>query len=251
MIDGELQRGTASDRWLCVQYHHGASVAATRAASVRKKNALTEPELPDLASHTGAFRTQRREGQLYRRTFFLAASSTLALVAACASVDTQQTTTLNGVVETVDPVSRELLLRGQGGAQSGALLSMVVGPQVRRLDQIKPGDRVTVTYYQALAAQVVNVFSPQSQPFEGVSVDRRETAERPGAQVTRVRRGRVVITAVDPTRDTISFVGPNNVVRTVSPKNQEVQSFIRKLKVGDQVDIVYEEALAIAVEPMK
>jgi hypothetical protein len=191
------------------------------------------------------------EEQLYRRTFFLTACSTMALVTACASVDTQQTTTLNGVVETVDPVSRELLLRGQGGAQSGALLSMIVGPQVQRLDQIKSGDRVTVTYYQAIAAQVVNVFSSQSQPFEGVTVDRRETAERPGAQVTRVRRGRVVITAVDPASNSISFVGPNNMVRMVSPKNQEVQSFIRKLRVGDQVDIVYEEALAIAVEPMR
>jgi len=188
---------------------------------------------------------------MLRRTFVAATSSMLALVAACHSVDVQQTTTLNGVVETVDPVSRELLLRGQGGAQTGALLSMVVGPQVQRVNQIQPGDRVTVTYYQAIAAQVVNVFSSQSQPFEGVSVDRRETAERPGAQVTRVRRGRVVITAVDPSRNTISFVGPANAVRTVSPKNEEVASFIRKLKVGDQVDIVYEEALAISVEPMR
>ena len=102
------------------------------------------------------------------------------------------------MVETVDPVSRELLLRGAGGTQSGVLLTVVVGPQVQRLDQIRPGDRVTVTYYQALRAQVVNVFSPQSQPFEGVTVDRRETADRPGGLVTRVRRGRVVITAVDP-----------------------------------------------------
>jgi hypothetical protein len=183
--------------------------------------------------------------------FVVTAPAALAAVAACRSVDVQQTTTMNGVVETVDPVFRELLLRGQGGAQTGALLSMIVGPQVQRLDQIRPGDRVTATYYQALAAQVVNVFSSQSPPFEGVSVDRRETAERPGALVTRVRRGRVVITAIDPASDTVSFVGPNNVVRTVSPKNDEVRSFIRKLKVGDQVDIVYEEALAIAVEPMK
>ena len=188
---------------------------------------------------------------MLRRTFLLASSTMLALVVACRSVDVQQTTTLNGVVETVDPVSRELLLRGAAGAQSGALLSMIVGPQVQRLDQIRPGDRVTVTYYQALAAQAVNVFSSQSQPFEGVTVDRRETAERPGATVTRVRRGRVVITAVDPSRNTVSFVGPNNAVRTVSPKNEEVASFLRKLKVGDQVDIVYEEALAVSVEPMK
>lgn len=187
---------------------------------------------------------------MYRRSLMLLGLVALPLVAGC-SVDVQQTTTATGVIETVDPASRELLLRGDGGSQSGILLSMVVGPQVQRLDQLRPGDRVSVTYYQALAAQMVNVFSPASQPFEGVAVDRRETAERPGGAVTRVRRGRVVITAVYPALNAVSFVGPNNVVRTVIAKNPEVQAFVRRLKVGDQVDVVYEEALAIAVEPMR
>jgi len=191
-----------------------------------------------------------RETTMYRRSFLLA-SGLLPLLAACASVDTEQTTTVHGVVETVDPVSRELLLRGDAGAQSGALLSMVVGSHVQRLNEIHPGDMVTVSYYQALAAQVVNVFSPTSQPFAGVAVSRNDMAERPGGEVTRVRSGRVVITAVDPATSTISFVGPGNVVRTVSPKNAQVQAFIRNLHVGDQVDIVYEEALAISVQPMK
>lgn len=186
---------------------------------------------------------------MYRRSFLLA-SGVLPLLAACASVDTAQTTTVHGVVETADPVSRELLLRGDGGSQSGALLSMVVGSHVQRLNEIHPGDKVTVTYYQAIAAQVVNVFSPASQPFAGVALQRNDMAERPGGEMTRVRSGRVVITAVDPTTSTISFVGPGNIVRTVSPKNEQVRAFIRKLHVGDQVDIVYEEALAISVTPM-
>jgi hypothetical protein len=41
------------------------------------------------------------------------------------------------------------------------------------------------------------------------------------------------------------------MVRTVTAKNAEVGFFVRNLKVGDQVDIVYPEALAISVEPMK
>ena len=187
---------------------------------------------------------------MYRRTILLA-SAALPLLAGCQSIDVQQTTTMHGVVETVDPVSRELLLRGDGGSQSGVLMSMVVGPQVQRLGEIRPGDHVVATYYQALAAQMVNVFSPSSPPFEGVTLDRRDTAERPGGLVTRVRRGRVVITAVYPSIATVSFVGPNNMVRTVTGKNPEVQSFIRNLKVGDQVDVVYEEALAISVEPVR
>lgn len=39
------------------------------------------------------------------------------------------------------------------------------------------------------------------------------------------------------------------MMRTVTAKNPEVQSFIRNLKAGDQVDIVYEEALAMSVGP--
>ena len=60
-----------------------------------------------------------------------------------------------------------------------------------------------------------------------------------------------MITAVDPASGAVSFVGPNQVVRTVAPKNPDVLRLTRSLKVGDQVDIVYEEALAISVEPMK
>jgi hypothetical protein len=154
---------------------------------------------------------------MFRRSFVVLGSSAL-VIAGCHSIDVQQTTTVNGVIETVDPISRELLLRGDGGSQSGMLLSMVVGPQVQRLNQLRAGDQVTVTYYQALAAQMVNVFSSSSQPFEGVVVDRRETAERPGATVTRVRLGRVVITEVYPALNAVSFVGPSNMIRTVYPK---------------------------------
>ena len=185
-----------------------------------------------------------------RRATLLGALA-LPLLASCRSVDAEQTTTMNAVVETVDPTSRELLLRGGGGEQSGALRSMVVSPRVQRLNQIRPGDRVAVRYYQGLAAQAVTPFSRTSQPFEGVNVDRRETAGRPGGEVTRVRRGRVTITAADPATNSVSFVGPNGVPRTVVAQNPDVQSFIRRLRPGDEVDLVYEEALAISVEPMR
>jgi hypothetical protein len=94
------------------------------------------------------------------------------------------------------------------------------------------------------------MFSPHEPTIRKRVGHRMETASRPGGEVTRVRRGRVTITAVDPTTNTISFVGPSNVVRTVPARNSQVH-FIRTLPVGQQVDIVYEEALAISVEPMR
>jgi hypothetical protein len=185
------------------------------------------------------------------RRFLLSASIALPLLAACASVNTQQTTTLNAVVETVDPVARQLLLRGNGGSQSGALVTMLVGNGVQRLGEIHSGDRVTVTYFQAIAARVASPISGTTEPFAGVTFERNDTAQRPGGEITRVRRGRVTVTALDPVTGSVTFNGPDNLPRTVVPQNAEVQDFVRRLRVGQQVDISYEEALAISVEPMK
>ena len=47
----------------------------------------------------------------------------LPLLAACApAVELEQTVTAVAVVETIDQQSREVLLRGQAGAQTGTLL---------------------------------------------------------------------------------------------------------------------------------
>lgn len=184
----------------------------------------------------------------------------LALVA-CASADTAQTITLVGVVEAVDATSREVLIRGlghvqsgaqsgaQSGVQSGVLLSMVAGRAVRRMNQIRPGDRVTVVYYQAIAAQAVRPISTAAVPFAGMSIARE--ADRPGGEFTRVRSGRVTITAVDAANTTVSFTGPGGLIRTVTATNAQVRAFIRQLRVGEQVDMIYEEALAISIDPMR
>lgn len=169
-------------------------------------------------------------------------------MAACSSVNVEQTTTLVGVVETVDQTAREVLVRGQAGAQTGALLTMVVGRSVQRLDRIRSGDRVTVKYYQALAARAARPLSTATTPMAAMTVER--DVERPGGEITRVRSGRVTITAVDPATNTVSFVGPSNFARTVTADNPQVQAFVRTLRVGEQVDITFEEALAIVIDPM-
>ncbi|WP_270934306.1 hypothetical protein [Falsiroseomonas oryzae] len=183
------------------------------------------------------------------RRALLLGSLALPALAGCASVQVDGTTTLVAVVETVDPAAREILLRGNAGAQSGALLTMVAGRAVTRLDQIRPGDRVTVRYYQALAARVARPFSSAPTAVQAFGAER--DAERPGGEVTRVRSGRVTITAVDPAANSVSFIGPNGLPRTVVAQNPEVASFVRGLRAGEQVDIVYEEALAISVDPMR
>lgn len=184
-----------------------------------------------------------------KRRHLLALPMTLPLLSACASVDTEQTTTLRGVVETVDVPAREVLVRGSAGAQSGMLLTLVAGRAVRRLEQIRPGDQVTVVYYQAIAARVARPLS--SAPPASLTLTAERDADRPGGEVTRVRTGRVRITAVDAATSTVSFTGPGGLNRTVTATNPELRRFIGQLRVGEQVDMTYEEALAIDISPAR
>jgi hypothetical protein len=184
-----------------------------------------------------------------KRRHLLALPMTLPLLSACASVDTEQTTILRGVIETVDVPTREVLVRGAAGAQSGALLTMVAGRAVQRLDQFRPGDNVTVVYFQAIAARVARPLSTARPASMTLTAER--DAARPGGEVTRVRSGRVTITAVNAATNTVSFTGPGGLNRTVTATNPELQRFFGQLRVGEQVDMTYEEALAIEITPMR
>lgn len=156
--------------------------------------------------------------------------------------------TLRAIVETVDRTKREVLLRGQDGAQSGALVTVRVGRNVQNFNQIRSGDRLTVRYQRAVAAMIVPANSPGSRPAAAVATVRAAPGERPAGAVGDIVRVRVRVTSVDPATNTVGFVGPNNRPREVVVRRPEMQAFLRTLRVGDQVDVAYEEALALSVE---
>ncbi|WP_431284445.1 hypothetical protein ACQW02_06440 [Humitalea sp. 24SJ18S-53] len=188
---------------------------------------------------------------MHRRTALLL-PLTLPLLAACqTSASFSETVTMVAIVETVDRTAREVLLRGQAGAQTGALVTVRAGAGVRNFDQIRSGDRVTVQYFQAVAAQIVRAGSPGGAPSAEIAAMRAAPGERPAGAVGDLVRVRVTITSVDTTTNTVGFVGPNGQPRLVYVRRAPMQELLRSLRVGDQVDIAFEEALAVSVEPAR
>jgi hypothetical protein len=59
----------------------------------------------------------------------------------------------------------------------------------------------------------------------------------------------VVIESVDRATSSVTFTGPAGMTRTVHVKDPEAQEFIAKLDQGDEVELVYTEAIAVSVEP--
>ncbi|MBX5461262.1 MAG: hypothetical protein IRZ28_09240 [Steroidobacteraceae bacterium] len=148
-------------------------------------------------------------------------------------------------VESVDVPTRLVVLRGADGQR----VSVVAGEEVRNLDQLSAGDRVFVTYYQGIAAEV-------KEPGEGGTaaeeqVDRAKPGEKPGGSASVTLRTVVEIVSVDPSSNTVTFRRPDGTERSVAVERPDAQKYIRTLSPGQHVEITYTEAMAIAVRPAR
>lgn len=148
-------------------------------------------------------------------------------------------------VEAIDLAKREVTLL----APDGELLPLVVGPEVRNLDQVEVGDQVVVRYRAAIAAELKEPGTPSRVGEMTESATRAAPGAKPGAEVAREITTTVTIQNVDPAGPTVSFTGPGGVLRMVEVQDPGMQAFARTLKPGDEVDITYTEALALSVEP--
>jgi len=151
---------------------------------------------------------------------------------------------ISATVESVDQAARHVLLRGP----KGGLVTVTAGPEVKNLGQLKPGDQVVVTYQEALAVELAkpDTSAPPVQATEGTN--RAAPGETPGGSKEQMIRVRVQITGIDHKHNMVSFVGPAKIERTVDVTNPDMQNFLKTLKVGDEVDVTYTEAIAVNVE---
>ena len=158
-----------------------------------------------------------------------------ASVAAAASV--------SATVEAIDKATRQVTLKGP----KGTLKTIAVGPDVRNFDQIKVGDMVVARYYEALTLTLKKDGKELRSKTETPGAANAGAGQRPaGAVGERVEITADVI-AVNAKSRTITLKGPQ---RTVDMKVSDPAQF-KLIKVGDQIQAVYTEAMAISVEPAK
>jgi hypothetical protein len=150
------------------------------------------------------------------------------------------------VVESVDQRAREVLLRGP----EGGLLTVRVGSQVRNLNRVRAGDRLAIRYRRSVAVFLAPHGAdgpPDAQAV--IAAERAARDQRPAGAVGTLVAVRVVVTEVDRRRNTVTFVGPRNIPRTVHVTDPEMRRRLRTLTPGTRLDILYEEALALSVRP--
>lgn len=154
------------------------------------------------------------------------------------SVQTLRTTaTVVGVV----PSTRTVSLK----RADGQVVEIQVGQEVRNFDKIKVGDVVNVEYTQALSIELKKGASGAAKHSESVEVTRAPVGAQPSARVGSRVTVLADVIAVNSKDKVITLRGPHGNV--VDLKVQDPDQLSR-VKQGDQVEAVYTEALAIAVE---
>ena len=169
------------------------------------------------------------------------AGSESAVVTAPGKGAAARLTTITASVEAVDAANRTVTLKGP----RGNVHTLPVGPQVKNFDKIKVGDRVAVRYYEALSLELKKGGSGIRERSEREGTAQAKPGEQPAAGAARQVTAVADVVAVDAKRQVITLRGPKRTVelKVRDPKQLEL------VKVGDQVDATYTEALAVSVEP--
>lgn len=175
----------------------------------------------------------------------------LALVVGCAQqpkpVTVSDSVEATATVESIDAATRMVRLLGADGR------SWVVqaGPDVRNFGQVKVGDLVKVRYTEALAAEVVKPGTSVTSAGATTTLQRAEVGARPGATSTVALKGVVKVAALDTVNNTVDISASDGTVRRIRVVDPKAQEFIRGLRVGDEVQLTFSEALAVSVEPAR
>jgi Cu/Ag efflux protein CusF len=142
-------------------------------------------------------------------------------------------------VEAIDAPNRAVTLK----KADGTFVTTVAGPDIKRFEEIKVGDKVNARYYE-------NVVVRLKQPGEK-EVDSRVTGTTgsdqvlPGGTKARQLTMTATIAAIDMNAPSVTFTGPNGW--KYLSKVQDPAA-LAKVKVGDKVEIVWTEAVLVSLE---
>jgi Cu/Ag efflux protein CusF len=158
------------------------------------------------------------------------------------TVTKQNTMTATVTIRAIDPATRSVTLRSEKGDED----TFTVGPEVKRFNELKVGDRIRATYYESLVFQLRKPGNPSAPSTTAVGGGRLKDV--PGGAVGAEQTMTVTVKAVDMNAPSITVVTPDN--RTLTRKIGDKKN-LEGVSPGDRIDITYTQALMVNAEPVK
>lgn len=152
-------------------------------------------------------------------------------------VDTFKAT---ATVTAIDKSNRKVTIRSQGGKKS----VVKAGPEVINFDQIRVGDRITVTMTEKLVVSLLEE-GARSRDSESTRVDLAPRGGKPGVLMAQTMQEIGTVTSVDPKKHkaTLKFSDGKSETYPVRPDVD-----LTKVKIGQRVAMRSTESLAIKME---
>ena len=126
--------------------------------------------------------------------------------------------------------------------EKGEIETVVAGPEVQRFNELKVGQRVRTTYYESL---VLSAHAPKQAPKPtSATVDITSSTGAPGVTAATQLVTTVTVTAIDTKTPTITVRTEDGSL--VTRKVENVKN-LEGVKVGQQIDITYTEAILLGV----
>jgi hypothetical protein len=153
---------------------------------------------------------------------------------------------LNGTatIMAIDAANRLITLRDDKGIED----TYTIGPEMKRFDELKVGDKVKMTYYESLVLQVRKPGDKAAAIDTSKEAINRGKGALPSGSAAVQERMTVTVKAIDPAVPSITVTTPDG--RTVTRKVENKKN-LESVKVGDQIDITYTRALLASIERAK
>ena len=144
------------------------------------------------------------------------------------------------IVEAIDAATRTVTLK----KPDGTVVTIVAGPEITRFGELKVGNKVNARYYENVVVRVKRPGEPEVRGETKATTPAEQLL--PGGTKAKQVTITATIAAVDMNIPSITFTGPHGWKDTSKVQDKEA---LAKVKVGDQVEIVWTEAVLVSVEP--
>jgi Cu/Ag efflux protein CusF len=144
-------------------------------------------------------------------------------------------------VEKVDYKTRKLTLK----SNEGKVVTLDVGPDVKRLDEVKQGDLLEVEYLESIAVSVQQPGDQSDTPDGAYSVLVRNPTQSPSGKLIDTETVSATVESVDLEKRVVELLRADGskVKIAVSPDVQRLQ----EVKKGDTVAVKYTRSVALSV----
>jgi hypothetical protein len=168
-------------------------------------------------------------------------TTTMAVASAPGKAMIAQTTKASAVIVGLDATNRIVTLK----TAKGRIFEVVAGDEVKNFDQLKVGQKVHAEYTEALSLELKKGGGKSASASEKAGVAAAQPGQKPAAAAGRQVTVLADVVAVDHKTHLVTLRGPQGNVHDIQVDDPEQ---LKNIKKGDQVEVVYTEAVAVMVE---